>query len=716
MRLIRPQQAIVLRQAIQIGHEASLGLAVAVGWHLGRPLQFAHEPAIWAALNSSPISYRVLDTVEPKLRAEWLLAGHAPAAKGARALSMEVAGRRKQMLVRDDDGLAVPLDHVMAYGGETCADNPLGQGASNGRTRLLLRSADGKYEKAPLAATTPVPPTFAGRKRYLPGPEAFGSAYLEEVYPGIPETMDAAYWQMAAPDQWAEGTHWPISTHYRLSGVSGGDFEGKTPAVTVQLVAWLRNRDRPTLLATQCRTLWFFPDQALAVGIFHARLPIAHLTDLPISTLLASVAWADAPRQIEALVDIARRRDADATSLAHLLDDELMPAGASLDAVTATKDHPKSQRYKAGPMDAQSVQKHYAALRDAMGAVADAPALPKIDDSAEPAWIDRPASQSSPWPAGRYIRGTVFVDRDFSDQTLEDRHFENVTFRGCRLGTARASSFVDCRFVACRWEDADIDSTLWRDCQFENSLLRSVRLHRLKWSGGTNCRLMMDRCDLSASEVSDVFMEASDWRSCRMNGTTLHDVIVMRGAMRACQWREVLVDTCVFENHPWDELTLHACQIGRSSFLAARWTRVTVRGGGLSCLTFDPKAVLREAVFEDGELDRIGWRHVQLPFSHFVRCRLTDVCLIEANMEDSRLSHCDAPGLMAAGADLSRSRLDICSFVQATLQGCRLTGAYFDECDLTGADLSGCGSLPLKQCLTDGARLYPVGPWTERAA
>lgn len=715
MRIIRPQQTIVLRQAVQVGNQASLGLAAAVGWHLGRPLQFAHEPAIWAALSSSPCSYRVLDTVEPKPWAEWLLAGHARAAMGERTLSMDISGRCKHLLVRDDSGQAIPLDHVMAYGGEACADNPLGQGSSNGQARLLLHSASGMPAEAPLAATTPVPPTFAGRKRYLPGPEAFGSNYLEEVYPGVPETMDPAYWQMAAPDQWADGASWPPSTPYRLSGLQGGDFEGKTPDIAVQLVAWLHHQDRPILLATQCRTLWFFPDQALAVGVFHARLPIAHLTDLPVATLLASVAWADAPRQIGALAAIAQRRDADASGLAHLLDDELMPVGACLDTVTATKDHPKSQRYEAGPMDPQSAQRHYAALRDAMKAVSDTPALPTIGNSQELPWTDLPPLPATPWPAERHIRGAVFVDRDLSSHVLEERHFENVTFRGCRLGTVRASSFVDCRFIRCQWEDADIHATLWRGCQFENSLLRSLRLQRLTWIGGAGRGLTLDRCHLNASEISDLILEASNWCSCRLDGAKLRDVIVMRGAMTKTQWRDVQVDASVFEGQPWEDMTLHACDVERSSFIGTRWTKVAVHGGSLSCLTFASDAVLREIAFEDGSLDRIGWRRVQMPFSRFVRCRLTDVCLIEAQLEDSRFSHCDAPGLMAARADLSRSRLEACSLVQASLQGSVLTCAHIEDCDLNGADLSGCGDLPLKDCLTDGARLYPAGPRKECA-
>jgi len=68
---------------------------------------------------------------------------------------------------------------------------------------------------------------------------------------------------------------------------------------------------------------------------------------------------------------------------------------------------------------------------------------------------------------------------------------------------------------------------------------------------------------------------------------------------------------------------------------------------------------------------------------------------------------------MAAGADLSESRLETCSLVHATLQGCVLSSARFIACDLGGADLAGCGRPPLEQCLIEGARLHPSGPWKE---
>jgi len=714
MRIIRPQQAIVLRQSFQIGNQASLGLAVGIGWYLGRPLQFAHEPALWAALAAAPISHRVLDSVEPKPRAEWLLAGHAANGMSAREVRVDVAGRCKRLLVRaSGEDLAVPLDHPMAYGGEAYADNPLGQGHGDGHARLQLATVDGKFQNSPLAATTPLPPSFAGRARYLPGPEAFDDNYLEHIYPGLPEGMDPAYGQMAAPDQWAVGEHWAPSTPYRLLGLQGGDFHGATPAITVQLAAWLQDQSEPQLLTAPCRTLWFFPDHALAIGLFHARIPLAHMTDLPLQTLLASVAWASAPRRLDELAAIVQRRDADSTGLAHLLDDELMPDGASLDAVTATKDHPKSQRYEPGPKATEHAREHYAALRESMAAIAESPALSTTANN-EVAPLPDPALLAvHTWPSQQRVQNMVFVNQDLHADLLTDRHFENVTFQGCRLGAVRASSFVHCRFEHCTWEDADLHDVVWQGCHFQDTQLTSLRLHRLAWRGGIGQRLKLAECSMESSELSDFCLEESHWHDVRLRQTRLHDLILKGGSIERGQWFDAFVDTCVFDGQSWRRVVLHGCSIERSSFVDAHWAGTQVTSGRLSCLTFTPNALLEQTVWEDVELDRIGWRGVQLPSARFERCGLTDVCLIEASLCNSVLLNCDAPGLMAAGADLSESRLETCSLVHATLQGCVLSSARFIACDLGGADLAGCGRPPLEQCLIEGARLHPSGPWKE---
>jgi uncharacterized protein YjbI with pentapeptide repeats len=713
MRVIRPQQAIVLRQAFQIGNQASLGMAVGIGWYLGKPLQFAHEPALWAALAAAPISHRVLDSVEPKPHAEWLLAGHVANGKDAREASVEVAGRRKRLLACPaGDGLAVPLDHPMAFGGEGHADNPLGQGHDDGQARLLLAGADGKFQSSPLAATTPLPPTFAARARYLPGPEAFDDNYLEQIYPGLPEGTDLAYGQMSAPDQWAVGEHWAPATPYRLTGLQGGDFQGVTPAITVQLAAWLRDQAEPQIFAAPCRTLWFFPDQALAVGLFHARIPLAHMTDLPVRTLLASVAWANAPRQPDQLAAIVARRDADPTGLAHLLDDELMPDGAWLDTVASTKDHPKSQRYEPGPKAAEHAREHYAALREAIGATGEIPALSTPVGSAA-SLMDRALLSQGTWPSQQRIRDTVFANQDLHADLLAGRHFENVSFRDCRLGGVSASTFTQCRFERCRWEDADLHDVVWQDCHFQDTQLKSLRLHRLIWRGGIGQRLKLDECSMHSSELGDFYLEESHWYGCRLRQTRLHDLMTKGGGFERGQWLGAFVDACVFDGQSWLRLALRDCSIERSSFIDARWSGMRLESGRLTCLTFTPDTFLGQTVFEGVELDRIGWRGVQLPSSRFERCSLTDICIIEASLRDSWLSNCDAPGLMAAGADLSEVRLETCSLVHASLQGSLLAGARFIACDLGGADLAGCGRLPLEQCLIEGARLHPSGPWKE---
>lgn len=66
MRIIRPQQLVVLKSSYQIGHESHMGISVVAGCYLSKPEHMVTESQIWQAWKAAPLSFRMLDSAEPK--------------------------------------------------------------------------------------------------------------------------------------------------------------------------------------------------------------------------------------------------------------------------------------------------------------------------------------------------------------------------------------------------------------------------------------------------------------------------------------------------------------------------------------------------------------------------------------------------------------------------------------------------------------------------
>ncbi|MCU6226582.1 DUF2169 domain-containing protein, partial [Morganella morganii] len=142
MRIIRPQQLAVLRNSYQIGRECRSGISVIAGSYLSAPDHFVTEAQIWQAWKSAPLSFRMLDTAEPKPHAEYILAGHAGTGQTLTALdvAVRVGSLGRAWRLEGDPFTRVAMDHTEAPGGSDCKENPLGKNARRG-TRPVLREA-----------------------------------------------------------------------------------------------------------------------------------------------------------------------------------------------------------------------------------------------------------------------------------------------------------------------------------------------------------------------------------------------------------------------------------------------------------------------------------------------------------------------------------------------------------------------------------------------
>jgi hypothetical protein len=161
-------------------------------------------------------SVRFTNDLAPWLpRADVLFTGHAyvPSESGLDTLPVRLiiadGSRRalyKMLLVKMPDGLEqAPIVYERAYGGATCAENPIGVGAAPGsREPSILDPSDPKRP----AGFGPIAPTWPARARLVP-PASSGA--LRGPILDIPNGFDWSYFQAAPPDQRIEhlrGDEW----------------------------------------------------------------------------------------------------------------------------------------------------------------------------------------------------------------------------------------------------------------------------------------------------------------------------------------------------------------------------------------------------------------------------------------------------------------------------------------------------------------------------
>jgi uncharacterized protein YjbI with pentapeptide repeats len=735
MKIIRPQQCIVLRNAYQLGDKAMLGISVVAGWHLGRENHFLDEAAIWAALSSAPMSLRILDACEPKPFAEFLLAGHATCAHPTASLEVDIQVGTLRKRLRATGGRAssttedftrIPLDHGFSYGGRGCPDNPLGRGAdaSSPPPNLALRLDDDTIdEQACLAATTPLPHAFGGRAIHLGNTAtSFAGDYLTRVYPGMPETVDARYFQAAAPDQRLQSAEWPDAVPYRLTGLGGTEdtVAGQVPEVRARAIVWLRaSSDIPMDIPLSKKTLWFLPDARCALVVFTGHLPLADLLDEPVKDLMAAIEWNASPRPLDHYVHERQRRcSPEATGFEMLLDDELMPPGADLDVISRLADHPQSLLNRGGPRDPDASARHFAGAREAIAVASRSPMAPNDASNglAEAFALVAASTNAADWPA-RLAHLAVLADLDivaadlscfvfgqrtltrvrFTDCSLAGADFGGCVFDGCHftrtdLGKANfvGATLSGVRMSAVDLAHADMEGTTWKHVAIEDSEATAARFDRANISGSLFLHVEMGDASFRDAVLEETIVSGSRMAASHLNG---------------CRFDRCTLDTCIGDRADCSGATIERTTIQKGSWCGVRFKRSRLRS-----VTFGDTVPLRDASFEQACLVKVGLVNADLKRSSFIHCHFDEVCLLQASLVDSVFDHCDAPLAIMRHADLSGATILATSLQQAGLYGARLHGTRFVDCNLAGADLAMTGQdddTSFQDCHDAGMRIHP---------
>ncbi|MDP8730005.1 DUF2169 family type VI secretion system accessory protein [Serratia marcescens] len=707
MRIIRPQQLVVIKGGYQIGADRRLGISVVAGCYLSRPEHFVNEAEIWEAWKRAPLSLPVLDVAEPKPFAEYLIAGHAGVGQPVKTLdvSADIGGLKRRWRVEGEGRrgamgaepfLSVPLDHTSAWGGKDSKENPVGRGCNDGlRPLLMTLSAEGSaQERSPLAAPAPVPHEFALRKAHIDkvAGQIASKAYLEKAFPGLPADIDRRYYQMAPPAQWLPEAAWPDRVPFELQGVGAQSqaIRGELPAVRGR--AFIRRHDSEGLeeIELQRKTLWFLPDSDMALIIFTGNAPLTHLLDESIESLMLALDRCDAPRPFDYFRQVHHKRsDDDASPFEFLFDPDLMPAEMGLNVIQAASDHPSDLRYDPSPMSLGDSAVFYQRIREAI-------VLHQQQTAAEPAPVtlpdlpDLPAEDGNDafFPASATVEGKTFTglrspalsDKhflqcrfercDFSQAVLENCTFENCVFDAVNLTQAALRRI---RMVSCTLQKPLMAESVWQEAVLEKVTLEEPQGQGMRAEGVKLDYCVFERGDFTASRF-----ERGAIGNGMFNGSTLIRTQFLQGELDACVFNRCLVEGAV---------ALDMAFI-KNSFLGGNWRGVRFERCRIESMTAGMQVNFSHGVFSDCCFTKVGLKaarmeRCQLQYSVFTECNFD-----EADLTACAIVGCDMAGVRFKDSVLTHARWQNSSAQQAMFYNADLRDAGFEQCNLAAANLA----------------------------
>ncbi|KRW62597.1 DUF2169 family type VI secretion system accessory protein [Pseudomonas sp. TTU2014-080ASC] len=727
MRVIRPQQLIAIKGAFQIGKESRLGISVIAGCYLSRPQHFVSEPQIWDAWKRAPLSFPVLDAAEPKPFAEYLIAGHAGIGQPVKALnvSAQVGGLSRYWRVegegRSDAARVAPfvrvaLDHPSAWGGKGVKENPLGRGSHDGLNPLLMSMGidNSVQERSPLAAPTPLPHEFSTRKMHIDKVAHLmaGKEYLETIFPGLPANIDHRFFQMAAPAQWLPQEEWPDQVPFELQGFRPDNqaISGVLPEVRGRAFVSRYSSCELEEVALQRKTLWFFPDSDIALMIYTGSLPIEHLLDESIESLMVSLDRCDALRTIDHYQQVHHKRsDEKASTFEFLLDTDLMPEEMAVNITESVCDHPDSSRYEATPTSREASDNYYRRIRDAI-AVHDQRSAQEMDWSVLPAIPDD--------------NEETLLYNDLA--VVENKNFTGLRFSG----TLNGKTFQQCNFTRCDFSQATLKNCVFEQCLLDAVSFSDTTLHQVRLAQCTLQKVVLtdsnldevtfEKVNLQAPSAQRLHVESSAWNYCTFDQGSLVD-----SCFYACSLSNSLfsgtdithlhvqqgqIDACVFNRCSAKGVTCNQVQLSKSSLMGGDWRDARFDTCQIESLTAGMRVDFGQSVFSDCTFNKVGLKHAALQGCHLLYCSFTESNFDQADLTSSSVSACDLAGARFKDSVLTHSRWQDTSLQQGMLYNADLRDVTFDHCNLAAANLAMAwqdDDTAFKGCLLDRACWVP---------
>jgi len=743
MRILKPLRLGLLTRPYQYRNRHHLGITVlALATMDPEPVLLA-ESELWKMTGEVLDEDEAVDLGIPKPCAEFLVSGkaysHDPDSPGRCAVLAQVGDREKQLLVtgkrawvdnqRTTEPLpvqGVPVNWRHAYGGPGHQENPFGIGAAPGPDGIHLAPqveafdqrmmrANEKCQPAGLGPISPVRP----RRFKLAGD--YEPDYLENAFPGLPNTLDPHYFNAASPDQWFPGQpELPPGAAYRLGNLHPRHeiLEGTLPRWRAR--AFLRRHGASVLEDVPLRhtTVWFFPDHERMVLLFHGVADLDSDDGSDIALVMPALELADTPprdaRHYERVV--VRRQSKENGAAYALRDSDLVPASVMRELVdmNARETAPltvnmrqRALNLKRDMMDRVKEAGHDPA---SYGLTADLPQTERIDldDVADHLRKMRRQTRLAKVDAVRRLRdGEARLENAFgkSENPAVDLDQLKQRVRGQapggppQLGEEHGGGMqpvVDlARQVQAQYPDiANADDFAQLTEQAHNRqkevyrhtahlqqpvdaapASRSLRMRRRVES------LLQGSRDLSGLDLTGVDLSGLDLSGARCRGTWMESADLSRTRLAGADLSQAVLTRATLNRTDcsgadFTHANLGGIEATDSDFRQARFNRTVMDHAELDCCD------LRQA-----HIEQCVWAGVS-----FFKCALDDAYLRELMLwQDCRLVSGSHAGARLERVTFLEAVLHNTSYARATLESCTwMRSQFYEAPDYRGATMTSC--------------------------
>lgn len=360
MKIIKPMRLGVLPRPFTWQNKHFLCVTAYAHVTLGPDPQLLNEQGLWPMLANELGETSVLDLGLPKQYPEFLVTGfgytHHQQDKTRCAVSAQVAHIEKRLTVFGDrywiaGGAsapapfdAMPLDWAHAFGGASCAANPLGRGMDadhvGGRQVLRLPNielagelyqAPGRPPSAP-AGMGPIDLAWQQRQARM---GVHDRHWFENDFPGLARSMDWRAWNAAPDDQ-----HFPAGFDLAGAPYTLRNLHPEHPVLSGTIPDWLgrclvvkRQGGKHITADIDLRltTAWFFPHRRESVLVYHGVTGIDQDDAHDVVQLMPALEHRHARReQAHFLKVLEQRLDPKTGSNYAFRDGDLLPEGVAL--------------------------------------------------------------------------------------------------------------------------------------------------------------------------------------------------------------------------------------------------------------------------------------------------------------------------------------------------------------------------------------------------
>ena len=710
MRIVKPLNISVLHRTYQLGETHHLCVKPVLFFDLLAPRLIVSEVEGWRKVMSVLPQYQVLDEAMPKAQPEALVLGHAYSPSGNPVSVLEagfsVGDVEKKLSISGDriwqknrwwgyrqtppaNFTSMPLTWGRAYGHADSAENPVGQGALStgdfGETIVALPNIEypqsrlkSPKAKVQAAGFGPVDSRWAPRSTY---DSAFDQTYLDEVFPGLPDSLNFARFNMAPEDQQAR--QFSGSDPFRLWNLHAQQAEltGLLPGLLPRVFT-----DEPDVfkeIPVSLETVWFFPDLNLGAMIYcGTRIVERRYAQLQLSNLL--LAYEDSAGQCRTTAEyesILRQRTDNKTGSLHALDESQLSPVVSQALQTQRAEQHSNEVARINQLRQSSWEKY----RSNMAAEHDI----EIAEDAKSPEID-PRLVVAPDAVARRDYSLVPVHEYVQEQTNEAEKSLNEAREKARAETAATvlseqdvtdmalARTRDQKFAASGLDAASVkDDTAGRTIPPAGELIK-LELQALALALAPQQLSYRKAADAGQSLRQAVSLSQSNGESLAFRDFTGADLHEFDFSGADCSGS-------IFEC-----ANLEGC-----NFAGARLAGASFVGAKLSNCDFS-KATLKDANFSQASGDYVVFcaaelsGRVMMYQTRFMAADFNQAILHGVSIQKSKLPAADFSGASMAQIVATDSEFKCGSFVDVAAEGCAFSACDFNQTEWSGVKAHRC--------------------------